>query len=317
MRLLTVATLMLVSLWLACGSPQSGDPFSPQVVDTITMLPVDASVMGYLDAHALRTSEFGSFLYKENVSALKDLEPYRFLQQLLGWDPLEQTDDLYWTLNADKNPEQGFFLLARGDFDLEVLFSSLKINTPDIKLMREERDGHLFYDIDIQDFQIRVMDKEIMVIGQESDVISWEQGFSGTRKTSLEGAVKSRIDALNRLQVKSGLWLWLDPSAIDLDVSSDVVENVVLGAEFMDRLKMHSKISCKDTDAAETVSQAIKGMLATLKLSATDDRQVIDLINDIETSVNKSTIDLNTELTVKEFQVVMQHRGIAIGEALE
>jgi hypothetical protein len=309
--------ITLAMVWSACESPQRGHPLAPKVVDTIEMLPTDASVMGYLDAHALRTSEFGSFLYKENLNAIKELEPYRVMQQLLGWDPFEQIDDLYWTLNPETDPEQGFFLLAKGDFDMETLFSSLKINSPDIKLMRQERDGHLFYEIKVQGFQIMVVDKEMMVIGQESDVISWEQAYLGTRQPPSEGPLKSRIAVLNRLQVKSGLWLWLDPTAIELDVSSDVVENVVLGAEFVDRLRMHSKISCKDNEAAETISEALKGMMATLKLSATDDRQIIDLINDIETRVNENEIDLNTELTVKEFQTVMQHRGIEIGKALD
>ena len=91
------------------------------------------------------------------------------------------------------------------------------------------------------------------------------------------------------------------------------VQDVQFSVDVNDAIKLDGEGNFSDAQNAELFHDAVKGALATLKLSVSDDRDAVDVMNKVNISTGNNSVKVNLEMSKADVEKLMQRgRGLAM-----
>ncbi|MBD3384029.1 hypothetical protein GF407_03800 [candidate division KSB1 bacterium] len=302
--------LIITSLWIvfSCGK-KTAPPVSESMQKQISLLPQNADMVGYINVKEISNSD----IYKSFVDSMKinPLDPQTYLKQInLNLENARvKIEEVYIAYHDQEKEKMAPFIVAHGKTNLADYLGALKIKTRDFQIGEDKdfAEGKL-YVINADDtLGVGFQDSSVMVMGNLKEVKSWFQ--KGKKNPKPDPDLTARLGALQN--AKTG---WFLVEAATLLENLDMVRALqnVEGARqiktadlafTMDKaLRMNSIITSIDAENAEMIKDAIKGALASVKLSRRSDRELTDVVNKINVEQKDTTIEITAQLSLNEIQ---------------
>jgi hypothetical protein len=157
-----------------------------------------------------------------------------------------------------------------------------------------------------------------MVGGKERYIKSWLDKYDQTSKD----ATHPLLPHVGKLKYKKGVWFTMTAEPLmrrikesDFGEKLQGLKNVKHGGlsmDFSDHFNFYADCECSDAEKSELLKDAIKGFIATLKLSKSDDRDAIDILNKIDVKQSNACVIVKFKMTKDEVErLLLKRKAIA------
>lgn len=311
LRVFLVFTIM-TGLFISCNLEQKAD-LTAEMKEQIALLPQDAGAYGYVNVQRLHKAKFARFFVDSMKKQITESEEFEAFVNETGLDPEKDIHQAYFALQAgnDKNKPLGL-VVANGSFDAQKIISFLKGKDEHHKLKEEKVSEYTVYTVPEKPMAFCFYNPETLVGGEYNLVLSWLKGRDAKgSKASINPVLMSELKSL---KYKQGMWLSVNPDTWkakikDRDLKKLNALKSLTGLGFSmditDKVKFSAKGDFKDEEKARLFEEAIRGFIATGKLSVSDDREVIDILNSIEVETDDGQVMLDFKIDEKEIKQLM------------
>lgn len=310
--LAVLSVLLMVGLFSNCG-PEREAALSTQMKEQIALLPQDAGAYGYVNIQRLHKANFARFFVDSMKQQLTESAEFETFVAETGLDPEKDIHEAYFALMVNDNHKKPLGLVvAGGSFDSEKIIGFLKEKDEHQKLQEEKAGAHTLYVIADKHMTFCFYNSETLIGGARDLVIKWLEGRdSKGAKAAISPAL---LDDLNRLKYKQGMWLSVNPETwktkiknTDLKKFNGLKSLTDLGfsLDITDKIKFFAKGDFDDKEKAKLFEEAIRGFIAAGKLSVSDDRDVIDILNNIRVETKDGQVTVNFKVSEKEIKQLL------------
>lgn len=311
--------LIFISLLVFAGCDQVGqETLSSEDLQQIALLPQDANVMGFTNYQKIYQSPFfTSFVDTSFTDLLTDDEYAEFYQQTR----LNLQKDIHKIYFAGKtyfdSRKIDALLVARGNFDSEKIKTYIENHQKAEKLVHEMYGGVKFYRTvngsGAAPFLFGFFDNEFFVGGVDSLVKKWVDSKKANESNPVDHALINRI---NRLKYKNSAWFILDAKTIFRNLADNPgpeqmiqkIRHLDLSFDMRKKLRFSGEVGCTDAESAGLFRDAIKGAISTMKLSVTDDRELIDILNQIKVKSGDQKIKISFQMSQNDIEKLKTRR---------
>ena len=301
-----VAVTILTGL-IACQ--QKVQPLSAEMEKRINSLPAEADIVGYVNVARLQHAEFAGFLADSARHLMDSNEKYKEITSRTGIDPQKDVEEIYF---AGTVPQQGDtprgLVLVSGRFDVQKLQSFIREQDKKDKIVEQQIAGKTVFSSKQGKMALCIVNASTVVGGNPQLVTNWLNGGGGN--SDLLAEVKP-------LQYKKGAWLVLRPQHLRERINVKKLKNMAVLQDLqklsfsMDvdqNLRLTGSGRFGDTEKAKLLQDALKGFVATGKLSVSDDRDIIDLLNRIDIEAEDGVIRVNFKMNSEDLKMLYDKR---------
>lgn len=311
LRLFLVFSI-LVGLFSAC-SLERETALSAEMKEQIALLPQDAGAYGYVNIQRLHKAEFARFFVDSIKQHLTESEEFQAFIAETGLDPEKDIHQAYFALQAGSKRNKPLGLVvAGGKFDAQKIIGFLKEKDKHHKLQEEKISGHTVYSIPEKPIAFCFYNSETLVGGEYNLVIKWIKNSDADKpQKSIDPEL---LTELKSLKYKQGMWLSVSPGIWKAQIKDHGLRKLnalksLTGLGFSmdvtDKIKFSAKGNFNDKEKARLFKEAIKGFIATGKLSISDDREIINILNGIQVKVDDGQVTLDFKINEKEIKQLM------------
>jgi hypothetical protein len=311
--------LVTLSFW-QCETNEVG-----QVPKTIrgdlALLPDSSIGVGYINLKSLRESPFYSD-FEESLfdRPFKDPE-YQEFQGATDFDVRTDLDEIYFSLNTKDNihGDPQMLVSARGRFNEDKIIDFVNVQSENHEVGSMEYGDYTLYIPKEKKLIFCFPDQQRLVFGSEDLVKNWLDRYSSTSDENLNKNLSRQLDML---EYKNGAWFILDTEPIMERITEKIsqhpegrrfqgitaLQHLNFSADFDDNLKFSSVGRFSDQEKAQLFHDAVKGAIATAKLTMSADRQAVDVLNKIKVSNDNDKIRIRFELTPEDIKKIQEKK---------
>jgi len=305
--------LLLIS---AC-SVQKSVPLSVELKKQITMLSKDALVLGYVNVHQILNSPVYELLYNETAAGPFANKAYREFVKKTGFDLRENMQEMLFAgEHATTNDTRGMFV-ALGNFDVQKISNYIKNEDQDKKLKETNYGPFIVMSFEGDGFSMCFADSNHFVAGARQLVEDWLDIFSGQKESGeIDVRLRQRIE---RLSSRESMWVIMDAGILMETLEKEGIaiakglkniQNADIAMTMNESLEVYSRIMCADQEKAEMVHDAIRGFVSSVKLTVSDDRDAVDVLNKIDVDSDDAAVTGKMKLNQEEIKKLLQKRNI-------
>jgi len=310
--ILVLSVSVIIGLFSAC-SPDRETVLTTEMKEQIALLPQDAGAYGYVNVQRLHRAEFARFFVDSMKKQITESAEFETFVAETGLDPEKDIHQAYFALQAgdDKNKPLGL-VVASGTFDAQKIVAFLKEKDEHHKLIEEKVSEYTIYTVPEKPMAFCFYNPETLVGGEYNLVLNWLKGRDAEgSKASINPALLSELKSL---KYKQGMWLSVNPDTWkaklkDRDLKKLNALKSLTGLGFSmditDKVKFSAKGDFNDEEKAKLFEEAIRGFIATGKLSVSDDREVIDILNSIKVETDDGQVMLDFKINEEEIRQLM------------
>lgn len=327
MKKVIAVLLMLVAaalLWQCSG--ESNASLSSDMKAQLALMPDDTKGLAYMNLDKIRQSPFYEMALDSMEDRIDNDEEFQELVDATGFDLRRDVSEIFVTFEPDPRERGGAVLaVVKGTFDPEKIMAYVEEKDQEDNIKSEKHGEFTIYrgEHERSDMVLCFASETRAVGGKEDLVKSWLDNFKAG-KSSVSSDMMARIE---NVKYKNGAWFVIDTENIMDEVMNSVnrqadmrqfgalrkVKNVQMSVNVNDAIKMNGTGDFSDAENAELFHDAIKGALATLKLSMSHDREAVDVVNKVNLSTDKQHVKLDVEMTKQDIEKLMQRgRGFAM-----
>ena len=299
---LIIALPIIILLFAGCGTEQK-QGLSEQVKQQIALLPQDAGVYAYVNIERLHNASFSHIFIDSARKQITGNPEFQELVEQTGLDPEKDIRDVYFALKPGSSKEKPLGLIvASGDFEPSKITEFLMKKNKHNKIMTEMYKGKKLFFSQEKASGFCFADSHTLIAGNLEQVTAWidrrEAGGSLPENSSL-------ISQIEAMKYNKGLWLNVIPSAWqEMLKSRDFkkfnalkrLEKVWVSMDITDQVLFSAKGGFSDKEDAQLFSDAFKGVIAAGKLSVSDERDVIDILNKVDVQTEGKEISIEFKL---------------------
>jgi len=301
----------IIFLFLGC---QQVKQQIPQTMEAqLALLPENTNALGYMNVKKIHESDFvNSFLDSSNTIPFNDKE-YQAFVEATGLDVQKDINEVYFAAKlGEHRQEMDGLVVINGNFDPDKLIDYIKKESKSRTLTKDSYD-----DIDIYNFveydtiNFSFVNNATLLIGNKDNITVWIDKSSGKSEKS-QNLLLSEVD---NLKYKDTAWFIMDASLITAELkkkdikklkSLENLKNISLSVDLGEKFKFFGESEFKSNEQAELFYDAIKGFIAAGKLTTSDDREFVDLLNSIEVNYEKEQVTINIELSKDDIEKLLQ-----------
>jgi hypothetical protein len=178
---------------------------------------------------------------------------------------------------------------------------------------------HKLYTIDKNELTFCFADNKWLFAGVESLVKSSLDDFVADDMVDFDPELLTRI---NRIKYKKGMWFTLDAREMLQEISEKMakhpegrrlssiksIQNFQVSTRLDDKIWFSATGNFSDEEKAELFHDALKGGIATLKLSVSEDRAAVDVLNKIEISADGSQVHLEFNMSKEDIEKLKESK---------
>ena len=318
-KIIALFTIVLFSALLWQCTTDHSEALTDSMVSELSSLPAGEDVaLAYANLEKMRRSPFFEIV-RDSISHLLDTQPefQEFLDHT-GFDVREDINEVYAAFTPQAQGEGDMLVIAVGAYQPDRILAFVTEKTDAAMMTRETYMDHTIYFTEKKNRGFCFVGESHLTMGSER----WLKSYLDARQDNagLDENLKKR---LNSIKFKQGAWVSMDPRSIATQLSSrmpggqlgplNTVESVAISASVNDLLSIDGTGTFDTAQNAELVRDALKGALATLKLSLSGDRDAVDVVNKIEVTTAQHHVRVTASFTHDDLQKVTRHRpGLAM-----
>jgi hypothetical protein len=289
-------------------------PVSEQVKQQIALLPQDAAAYGYVNFKRLHNAEFSKFFTDSMKAHLYRNEEFLEFMEETGLDPQKDLKDAYFAAKPGLDEDKpSVMVVAFGDFEPDKIIGFIKEQDREEKLLESDYEGYKLYSTDKKQFTFCFKDKNTLLGGSKEDVLKYLDSKPDQRELS-----KTVVKDLEKLKYKKGMWFTVNAEVWKDKIRNEQlnringlksIETIGFSMDLTDKFKMNARGLFTDEEKSKLFEEAIRGFIATGKLSVSDDRDVIDILNSIKVKSDKKSVKVDFELSEEEAKKLMKKKN--------
>ena len=299
---------------LACVQERSF-PLASDVKKQMALLPQDAAVYGYVNFKRLHSADF-SHIFVDSVKnhMYKDKDLSEFMK-VTGLDPNKDIHEIYFAANPTPDKKKSSFLaVASGQFDIDKIVKFIEEEDKKHKIQQSDYEGFTLFVTDEKPIAFCFKDENTLVGGSKLNVQKWLDLQGQTGQKEMNSTVLKQIE---KLKYKKGMWLNVDALVLKENIDDEhfghinglkSVETLGFSLDFTDKMMLNARGIFGDAEKSKLFEEAIKGFIATGKLSVSDDRDVIDILNSIDVKAEDKTVKVDFKLTEEEAKKILEKK---------
>lgn len=333
MRTTFVAPFCVFILFTACTGEQSQKEerrTSVSVADDLTLIPSETNILFYINFENLKKSPLGEELSKELELRIKEEgEDYDYLEfvEETGLDIKRDIYELWLAIAASEDSEEDGGILVSGKFNRDNIIDYLK---------REKR--HEFQESSYKNFKIYALDhhndagmfflnEETLAIGKDhwlrtiiDQSISRESSIlNNLAMTELMDKVQNKDQFWGVMNLKGLTRKWADEirkrgSGFKGTQSLENMKWIIFHTQVDQKAKVVLEGNFSTTEEAQLLTDMLNGFKAMAKFSVSDDKEAVDMLNEIKISSKGSIINVTANVD-REFLEKMEKKRKRFGES--
>lgn len=313
--LLLLSVMFFLTVIISCVQERK-HPVSAEMKTQIALLPQDAGVFGYVNIKRLSNAEFSHFFVDSAKKHLMSKSDFSDFVEQTGLDPEKDIREVYFAIkpDADKKIPQGL-VVAKGEFDSEKIVKFLFEKEEYNRIFKEDYKGNDLYFIEEKMFAFCFANNQTLIGGGKEKVKIWlDKQQSGSGSVT---AHKALLQELENMKYKEGMWLSLNPKVWKEQLKGkrlpdfkglDELENMGFSLDITDKLQFSVRGAFTNTEKAKLFEEAIKGFVAAGKLSVSDEREVIDILNSIDVQADGNNVKVDFEINEQDAKKLIEKK---------
>lgn len=278
----------------------------------LTFLPAETNLVFYANLDEIRQTPIGAALRTEFDATHADEEDdYLDFVAGTGLDIKEDVYEIWLGLIAGEGDESAGGAIIKGKFDEDRIVNYMK-NEHKGEVEETSYRDHKIYMIEEREKQVTFLDAHTVMVGDKIWMQAVLDQSANQGKNVLDNPIMSELMA----GISDGNQMWgafnmnelSDKWAGDVRKNSpfkgtESIENMksfVFYSHFGDKADVFLKGNFATADEAKTLAEMLIGFKAMAKLMISNDRDAIDMLNDIEIGTDGTTLEISTSID-KEF----------------
>ncbi len=289
-------------------SPKSSLPATTGHVEYLRLMPENTSFVFYANLQEMKQSSVGEEFRLEFEKKFRDEEDedYEEFVRETGMDPKKDIVEAWVGGFAVAKDDNVAGAIVRGRFDEKRIVSYAR----EKKSHRYEEvvyKGHKIYRFGKDDEQMTFLDANSVVVGDRRwlEVII-DQAESGGKNVQDNDIMSSYMSEVAH---KEHLWGVVDLSGFSADWAGELRRNsafqgtqslenlksIVFYSHFDEKTDLYMRGNFTTSEEAETVAEMVSGFKAMAKLMVSDDREAVDMLNDIKIDTDGAVMEVKTQ----------------------
>jgi hypothetical protein len=302
------AIIIIVILCTGCSIDRA-EPLSEQTIQQIAMLPQNSQVLGYVNAQQMLKSPVYELIKSESGRDPFMNEMYREFTEKTGFDLREDIVDLLFAGSFAPDEETTGLFVAFGNYNVDKLTEYIKSQDEDNELQHSSYGTHHLIVGEEKNFTMCFADDKHFVAGAREMVTKWLDQFDG--KTESGKPDVNLISRIERLPNRQSMWMLIETAPFLKELENPIkgLKNVTqaeMSIRMDESLYMYSQVTCTDDEKAQLVHDAVRGLLSSMKLAISDDRDAVDVINKIETNTEGNSVNGQMEMNQEDIKKMLQ-----------
>lgn len=305
-----ISIMLLGTLLWQCEKVTT--PVSSSMKKELSRLPESAIGMAYVNINKIKESEFFSMFEDKFNMELNEDEDYQDFTDATGFDFTKDVDEMYVTFAPGESRDQKQFLaVIKGSFDEEKIVDFISTHDKRHELKSQQYQDYKIYRIEDKPVRFSFPDANTLIVGVEHYVTTWLNGDENSHKW---------IKRMEKMRYKDGICFTMDAKAVINEVMTQIdrmdeakrlqalksVEDVYFSAEATDEILFEGRGKFSDAQNAELFHDAIKGVLATVKISVSGDRDAVDIFNKIKINQDGDWITSHFKMSKEDVEKLMK-----------
>lgn len=310
----TLITACLVVLLASCAR-ETREPLSQKMIDQIALLPQDANIIGYMNFQQVYQSPFFHFFADSARKNLFRSEEYQEFIESTNFDIEKDIHELYFAANTvEPKDTKGGLVMAIGHYDSEKIVNYISSKDKQKELIKKDYLNFELYQPEDEDKVFCFVNEEIFIAGIESQVKSCLD--KSLKKPDEVEVTPALLDRIEQLKYKYCAWFTMDTEMLLEELEESDIPDKLQGLKSLkklnfsfkvaDKLKFFGECECSDSEKAELFQDAVKGFIATVKLSVSDDRESVDILNKVDVDTRRNRVEVKFQMTKAEIEKLIE-----------
>jgi hypothetical protein len=314
MKIRCFTVLLLVVLLAACVQERP-EPLSDQMKHQLTMLPQDVDLLGYINLQQIQQSEVAKVILDSAALCMfhnKEFDEFKSATVSIS----ERCQRLYFAvgLNNEVKDEFNGLFVARGNFDPEKIISFIKSKHEGAEVVEETYAQFKLYRPTDEHLVFCFADQHTLIAGNDAAVKTWLD--KSVPSADLKLAENWR-QAIGTLKYKNGFWLAMTTKNLAELIEQETalpknfegiknIKSASFSMNFSDHLSFDGQGECLDAEKADLFRDALRGVLASAKLSVSSQRDLVDIINEVNVDSKNEKVTVRFKLGTEEIEKLKQ-----------
>lgn len=312
-RILLLSMLIMMGAFLFSCTVEE-QTISKDMSQQLALLPDDANMVGYMNFNKIKDSEFFQmFMDSTKGHPFKDQEYLDFVAES-GLDLQKDIHEIYLAARMDTDdPVRNGLIIVKGNFDPQKIMDYVRKKSETKEYAEESYQDWKLYTMDMEKKAFCFADNSTFVAGEMMSVKDWLN--RSTKKASQLS--ETMLDRIANLRYKNSAWFTMDADPIIKNLRQEQMQkmngieslkNISASMDLTEEFKFYGESQFTSREKAELFRDAIKGLIATGKLSMSEDREVIDILNSIDVDAENDRVEIDFKFTKEEIQKLMERK---------
>jgi hypothetical protein len=287
-------------------------PISSAMKKELSRLPESAIGMTYVNVNKIKESEFFSIFEEKFKMELNEDDEYQDFAGATGFDFTTDVDEMYVAFAPGESRDKKQFLaVIKGNFDEGKIIDFISNQDMRHELKSQQYQDYKIYRIEDKPVRFVFPDANTLIVGVEHYVTTWLNGDENAEKW---------VNRMEKMRYKDGVCFTMDAKSMINDIMLELdewedgkklqalrsVEDVYFSMEATDVILFDGKGKFSDTQNAELFKDAIKGVLATVKISVSGDRDAVDVFNKIRIDQDGNWVTGHFKMSKEDIEKLMK-----------
>jgi hypothetical protein len=290
------------------------EPISPQISEELALFPANPIGVGYANMEEMRESPFYSMIQKRWDKGLGYSDEYKEFMEKTGLDFRKDINEIYFSIVATEIKKKPSILtVIKGSFNPDQLIEFIKSESEEDEVREESYDDFTLYKINDDNLSFSFIDHNRLIFGNASLVKSWISHFTKDTNKEIDSDLAKRLDPV---KYKSDAWFVFDAENIIDDMMEEMqkhpesrrfsglksLKDFIFSMKVKDKLWFSGVGNFSDEEKAKLFEDAVKGFIAAVKLSVSEDRQAVDVLNKINVKHDGNRVLLDLEMSQEDIE---------------
>lgn len=309
-------------------SPKQAGKMAESGKDYLALFPENTNILFHANFDELRKTPFGEEVRDKFRTELEDEEEpeYRRFVEATGLDFERDVHQIWVGVTAGREREEKLGgAVVRGSFDRDRIIDYLKQEKPEEMSERTYRDHKIFVIRDKHghddEMEFAFLDAKTVIAGKTRWIETALDHADNGGKSVLDNPAmakhfrdvpyKNQMWAILNLDELSDEWaeqVRKRGSSFEGTKSIENMRSILFYTKIEDRARMFMTGIFDTKEEAELVAEMLNGFKAMAKLMVSDDREAVDMLNEIEIKTDGSDLKVTANVDQKFFEKLKEKR---------
>jgi len=306
-------TLLNVMFLMNCTQPDS-QPLSQNAEYELALLPAQSSGLGFLNIQVIRESPFFNMVEDNLEENPFYSEDYQEFMDATGLDIRKDITEIYFCLIPGESKDKPeMFALIKGNYDPQKMTEYILQKSDDDEVVPVPHGEHTLYQLDDENIAFCFADNTRLILGSADQLRSWLDKSGKRKESKISQELQRRI---KDVRYKGEAWVSMDAQGFIESMMQEMDRHAEEGrfdalrslqylnasAKFDEKLSFHGMSQFSDKEKAKLFHDALKGFIATAKLSMSQDRKAVDVLNKIHTDLKGDKIIIDLKMSKEDVE---------------